>query len=470
MNVNQFDKKVNFNASIAFLLKSYVPGSLSIYQNINKVKPGTFLEFNIESISQKKDPIETVYWSLADQVAKAQENPYKGTYEEAKNNLELLLIDSIKKQSVADVQLGAFLSGGIDSSLVCSILKKHVKNDLLTFTIEMPYPGINEGPHALKVASVINSQHNSKIIKSNEILLRIEEIISLWDEPFGDSSQIPTFLVSEFAKENVTVALSGDGADEFLLGYHDHRVFTKFKKFKIISFLGLDILIIKLSKLMGINNNIFFQKFQSLSYLLKLMLKYNNIGVVHSNWHNIFWNKDLPVLNFNSSLKESLFNKQNNNFKNVGHFDALDYLPNDILVKVDRAAMGVSLETRAPFLDHRVLEFLISLPMEFLYFKGVSKRITKDILYKYVPEEVLNRPKQGFSIPIAYWLKNDLKEWAENIIINIPSNSEFWCKSKVIEIWNEHLKGEIDHSEKLWNILILELFFKRKKLLHHMHI
>jgi asparagine synthase (glutamine-hydrolysing) len=464
---SKFEKKINFNAAIGFLIKSYIPGFLSIYENIYKVKPGAILEFELGFISQKLEPIETFYWSLSEEVAKAQKNPYTDTYDNAKAELELLLIDAIKKQSVADVQLGAFLSGGIDSSLVCAIVKRHVKSDLLTFTIEMPHPGVNEGPHASSVATSINSIHNSRTINSSEILSRIDEIISLWDEPFGDSSQIPTFLVSEFAKEKVTVALSGDGADEFLFGYHDHRVYTKFRKFKIIAFLHLDILLIKLSKLIGMNNSLFFQKFQSLSYLLRLMIRHENIGIVHSNWHNVFWNKELPVVNIGSTVKENLLNQQSNYFQNVGHYDALEYLPNDILVKVDRAAMGVSLETRAPFLDHRILEFLFRLPLDFLYSKGISKRITKDILYKYVPEEVLNRPKQGFSIPIANWLRNDLKQWADNIITDIPSKSEFWNKSMVTEIWNEHLNGEIDHSEKLWNILVLELFFKRKKLLHY---
>jgi asparagine synthase (glutamine-hydrolysing) len=195
--------------------------------------------------------------------------------------------------------------------------------------------------------------------------------------------------------------------------------------------------------------------------------KNKGIENLHFNWKNKFWDMNIPVnKNFPQSMLEYKIARCNG-FINVGHYDALTYLPDDILVKVDRAAMSVSMETRAPFLDHRVLEFLISLPKDYLYLNGVSKRIAKDILYKYVPKEIVDRPKQGFSIPVSYWLKNDLKNWANKIIDEIPENSIFWDKKQIEKIWYEHQQSICDHPEKLWNILVLELFFKRKNLMDH---
>jgi asparagine synthase (glutamine-hydrolysing) len=464
---SKFEKKVNQKAAVGFLLRSYVPYNLSIYENIFKVKPGTILEFDLNAIRNSLRPSELVYWSLKSAIENGRLNQYKEPYEVAKLELEKLLIDSVKKQSISDVPIGAFLSGGIDSSLVCALMRKYVTNDLMTFTIGMPPPGVNEAIHAEKVANHIGSNHDSKYLNTREIIQRIEDIVSYWDEPFADSSQIPTFFVAEHAKKFVTVVLSGDGADEFLFGYPDHKVYQRYKKFKPLALLKIDKICLRILKLIGQSDSKLCQKIESLSYLLNLMIRFSNLGLVHSNWHNKFWNRTIPVKkSLHGGINFFLFNEEET-FSNVGHYDALAYLPNDILVKVDRAAMAVSLESRAPFLDHRILEFLVRLPEDYLIKEGVAKRITKDILYKYVPKEIIDRPKQGFSIPITYWLRNDLKEWAQSILDGISNNSEFWDKTAIMNLWKEHLGGKIDHTEKIWNIIVLELFFKNKMLLHH---
>jgi asparagine synthase (glutamine-hydrolysing) len=331
----------------------------------------------------------------------------------------------------------------------------------------MPSPGVDESNHARNVANSINTQHHVKYLSSDEIILNIEDIIGIWDEPFADSSQIPTYYVAKYAKEYVTVSLSGDGADEFLFGYPVHKVYDKYKRYRFLAKLKIDRTVLCFLNILNLKGTKFYEKFNSLSYLLNLMCKYSNLGLVHSHWQNKFWDTKLPVVDSLKVKKDGLLNGDSAAFDNVGHYDAISYLPNDILVKVDRAAMAVSLESRAPFLDHNLLEFLFRLPSDFLYYNGVSKRIAKDLLYEYLPEKIVNRPKQGFSIPVSYWLRNDLKIWAETIIDNIPSDSDFWDKKLVLRIWEEHLSGRIDYPEKIWNIIVLELFFRRKGLLHY---
>jgi asparagine synthase (glutamine-hydrolysing) len=464
---SKFERKINLNAAVGFLIRSYVPNNLSIYENIYKVKPGNILVFDTNCLKLNAKPELIQFWSLSEELDKAKKNPFRGTYEEAKIEFENLLVESIKQQSISDVPYGAFLSGGIDSSLVCSIMKKHVSSDLMTFTIGMPAPGINEAPHAENVAQHINSIHKTKYLNTIEIISKIDDIFAYWDEPFADSSQIPTYFVSKHAREFVTVVLSGDGADEFLYGYPDHKIYLKYKKYIFLSKLKIDKSILWILGFLGLTKNKFYNKIKSLNFLLKLLINNSNVGDVQSNWHNKFWDKPLPINKTLAGKGEQFLSKVDFDFKNVGHYDALSYLPNDILVKVDRAAMAVSLESRAPFLNHKLLEFLIKLPDNFLFHDDKSKKIAKDVLYRYVPEKIVNRPKQGFSIPVSFWLKNDLKKWAETIIDGIPIDSTFWDKQLITNIWNEHQSGITDHPEKIWNILALELFFKRKNLLHH---
>lgn len=460
---SKFEKKINAKAAVGFLLRSCVPQTFTIYEDIYKVGPGKILEFTVEDIKNGLKPKEITYWSLKEIVSKSK-NSYIGNYEQATVELEKILIRSVQNQSISDVPLGAFLSGGIDSSLVCALYKKHVNSELFTFTIGMPEPGINEAIHAQKVADAIGTKHEAKYLNTEEIISRVEEIINYWDEPFADSSQIPTFFVSELAKKQVTVSLSGDGADEFANGYSDYPIYDKFKKVNFISKFGLNQFLVLLSKISPtLNGNTKFKKAINLSYLLKL-LNSKNLNEIHAKWRNKFRNVELPLKSNYIKLEDSFLNPNNLGFDYAGYYDALAYLPDDILVKVDRAAMAVSLESRAPFLDHRVLEFLIALPMEYKYKNGISKRILKDILYKYVPKEVVDRPKQGFSIPLTEWLRKELKDWAFGIINTIPQESTFWDKKAVLKIWKEHQDLSQDHTERLWNIIILQNFFNKREI------
>lgn len=466
---SKFENKINYKSAIDFLKKSYVSGESSIYDQIFKVKPGTILEFDVDSIKNLESGQEFVYWSLSDFIHKSIQNPFKGSYLDAVNELELLLKEAVKAQAISDVPLGSFLSGGIDSSLVTALLQNSLSdNRLKTFTIGMPFPGKNEAPFAEAIAKDLNTDHYTLYLNTEDIVKRIEEIISKWDEPFGDSSQIPTFFVSEYAKEKVTVVLSGDGADEFLYGYADQQFYDKYKKFTFLLKFKFDKFVEFISLIPSLKSKRIVRKFNTLFSLLRLFQKHNNLGIIHSNWHNKFRDFSLPInSNLLSLMNVDSMDFLNEDFNYSGYYDALSYLPNDILVKVDRASMSKSLETRAPFLDHRVIEFIVSLPKEFKIKNSITKRITRDILYKYVPEERFNRPKQGFSIPLSFWLKNELRSWSENLLNSIPSDSEFWNSRQIQLLWEEHINNVSDHSEKLWNILMLEHFFKRRKIFHH---
>ena len=466
---SKFERKLNNESAVGFLTRGYIPNNCSIYEDIKKVQPGTYLKFDLKLRLDENNGKLFKYWAIEDVVKNSEGNQYKGTYEQAQIELEQLLISSVKDQTISDVPLGAFLSGGIDSSLICAILKKHVlKSELLTFTIAMPAPGSNEAPHAARVAHNIGTTHTSLELATSEIVTRIDEILSSWDEPFADSSQIPTFFVSELARKSVTVTLSGDGADEFVYGYPDYLLYSKYSKYVPILRYGLADFFMILSKsfigkllprISRVNN--FF-------YLLKL-IENNNLGATLLNWKNKYRGSKLPIQSHLLKFSGKFLSYKGPQFDYVGYYDVKDYLPNDILVKVDRAAMAVSLESRAPFLDHRVLEFLMRLPLEYKFDTQtlVTKRILKDILYKYVPKEIVDRPKQGFSIPLTYWLRHDLKGWAFAIIDAIPTNSDFWDKDEVLSLYHDHISLVNDNTERLWNVIVLELFFKRKKLLHH---
>ena len=421
----------------------------------------------MDTIQNQTLPKSIIYWSLVDKVKELEKDNFNGTYKEAKDKLEQLLIQAVKNQSISDVPLGAFLSGGIDSSLVCAILKKYVKSDLHTYTIAMPEPGQNESIYAEKVANSLETIHKSKELNTDEIISRVDEIISYWDEPFADSSQIPTFFVSELAKKEVTVSLSGDGADEFVYGYSDHPIYDKYGSFKIASILGVDNFFGLIMKFEPFRKIGLLNRIQNLLSLTTILKNSKNLNESHAEWRNKFRNTQLPLKSNLISLSYDFLKTKDLGFNFAGYYDALAYLPDDILVKVDRAAMAVSLESRAPFLDHRVLEFLISLPKEFKYENNVSKRILKDILYDYVPKSIVDRPKQGFSIPLTFWLRNELKDWGLKIIEEIPFNSTFWDRKLIFKMWDEHQEHKVDHTERIWNILLLESFFKRKKMLHH---
>jgi len=433
----------------------YVPAPHSIYENIFKLTPGSYLELKQHNISSRTLPDPMCYWSLEEIALQGVEKPFAGDFVEARDELEKLLITAVKNQSIADVPVGAFLSGGVDSSLVVSLMQVATLSKVTTFSIGMPEERLNEAHFARAVAGHLKTDHVEHIMQPEEALGIIPEISGIWDEPFADSSQIPTLLVSRFAKRQVTVALTGDGGDELFYGYNHYILFEKLWKLR------------KIGKLPW---NMIFRLLSPFSYTAKgdTYLRYARSVVegwrqsdgqaLDKYWMDKFRQVDFPL---KDSIKLPLDREipvLPDISASASLWDAAYWLPDDILVKVDRAAMATSLETRAPFLDQRVVEFALSLPPQYKLKGNRGKRVLREVLFKYVPKSLVERPKMGFSIPLSSWLKNELRDWADDLLNRISLDSDLLNKRLVDQLWKEHLSGQRDHTDRLWAILSFQGF------------
>jgi len=468
IGLNGFEKKISSDALSLFLKYSYIPGPLSIFEDIYKLPPGSFLKYQIEentlAIKNYWDPLKNI----------SSENKFNGTVEEAKKQLTDLLEEAVERQMISDVPLGAFLSGGIDSSLVVSIMQKKSKQKIKTFSIGFLEENYNEAEQAKEVSETLGTDHKEIYFKPNDVFQLIPELPDIYDEPFADASQLPTILLSRLAKSSVTVSLSGDGGDELFAGYNRHiwsSILGTFIKYfphfirKVISNV-----LVKFSKTELFNT--FVYKNMKESFLEQKIRKFckalqaKNIEELYS----CLLSNDIEI---SKLLKSSLGDKTNENITyKSSHFhstedqviygDLVSYLPDDILVKVDRAAMSCSLETRVPFLDHKLVEYAISLPSEFKVKKRTGKWILKEILFGRVARQIVDKPKTGFSVPIEVWLKKDLKDWAENYLSkSFLNDQDIFNVPFVISIWNDHQSGIKDNSQIIWTILMFQLWYER---------
>lgn len=451
-----FCNEMNWHAASTFLRMNYIPAPFSIYQGIFKLVPGTFLQFTQDDIQQRALPIPSKYWSLGEVATRGAENIFTGSFDDAVEELETLVRQAVKLQSVADVPVGAFLSGGIDSSTVTAFMQSATTSKVTTFSIGMPDSNMDESQHAAAVARHLGTNHVEHIIQPHEALNLIPRLHEIWDEPFADSSQIPTYLVSKLAKQQVTVALSGDGGDEFFLGYSQYPFFQKLWQTRHLGKLPWHIAFDALS-LIPKNHRIDSVLRRSRS----LINAWQQPDTQRLNrfWMDRYRQNDVPLAEQNGLTMLNL-PTLNDAATTAGLWDAGTYLPDDILVKVDRASMANSLETRAPLLDHRIIEFAYRLPLEYKLKHGIGKRVLREVLYRHVPREMVDRPKMGFSIPLATWLKNDLRPWAENLLDQIPNDTEHFNKPMIVQLWKEHLSGEREHTEQLWGVLSLQGFAK----------
>lgn len=469
-----FIPEINKDVLPLYLRHSYIPAPYSIYKGIFKLKPGTYLR--IDKDNKKKNEPET-YWSLKDQVTKQKGNFSNQTLTDSLTQLEKLLIDAVKLQSIADVPLGAFLSGGIDSSLIVSLMQAHSSCPVKTFTIGFNESKYDEAVFAKAVSKYLKTEHTELYLTSNDLINTIPELPNIYDEPFADSSQIPTYLVSKLARQHVTVSLSGDAGDELFGGYTRYYNANKWyiKNRQVPPFLK------SLNRKLSQNTSPeFWDKFISpLSFGLsssrfngRLIDKF--VRSVSANTFNEYYaiflyqmnNLNKVVLNTENEyppiFKKISDENINNNFVEwMMYQDCLTYLPDDILVKVDRAAMGVSLETRVPLLDHRIVEFAWGLPFEHKVFQGQSKYLLKQLLYKYIPKQLIERKKAGFSIPLNTWLKHDLRDWVEeSISFESLSKAGFFEPTLIRKIWQQHLKGKYNWEHQLWSVLVFQNWLK----------
>jgi len=468
-----FEGEIDRNVLGLFFRHNYIPAPYTIYQNFRKLEPGTILTLRGPDSSSM-----TPYWDAWETIHKARSSPFCGSYEDAVEELEVLLCESIKSRMLADVPLGAFLSGGIDSSLVVALMQKQSSQPVRTFSIGFEDTGYDEAPFAKEVANHIGTDHTELYVTPRQAQEVIPRLATIYDEPFSDSSQIPTYLVSELTKKHVTVALSGDGGDELFSGYSRYRLadmawnrirnLPRFLKFPFQHLIGaipeqaLNLLYKPFAPFMPKSLRL-RNPGKNLHTLADLMRRSDERNLYH-NMISHFKDPSMivpGVVEPSSKLTQSqqpeglTFNEW------MMAQDLVSYLPDDILTKVDRASMAVSLEARVPLLDHRVVEFSWGLPLEWKCKERESKIILKDLLYKHVPKKLLDRPKVGFGVPIDQWLRGPLREWSESLIEEVSLQQEGFLDAKFVRsMWQEHLAGKRNWQGQLWSVLMFQAWLR----------
>jgi len=469
-----FASRIKTNSVSDFIQFGYIPAPNSIYEGIYKLMPGNLLK--IDPTKKSEDFVLKPYWSLIGVALKGINKPFESSEFELINQLENLLVESINSQQISDVSIGSFLSGGIDSSIITAIMQSQSKNPINTFTIGFEEDNYNEAKYAEKIADYLKTDHTEYYVSSKEAQSVIPMLPNLYDEPFADSSQIPTYLVSKLAKKNVTVCLSGDAGDELFGGYNRYIWAQKFLKIpyplrkissSVINIFSPE----EWDKIYEITKHFIPQKIRLTSpgnkvHKLAGILSINTINEIYTQLvsicpksENLLIN-DIDNVNLKKMWETIPANLSPENKMML--IDSLTYLPDDILCKVDRAAMGVSLETRAPFLDHRLADFAWQLPMKYKIRDGQNKWILRQILYKYIPKDLFERPKMGFGIPLDSWLRGPLREWAEELLDESKIEKDGYLNpKKVRQKWEEHLTEKKNWQHQLWNILMFQSWLNK---------
>jgi len=469
-----FQGEINRN-SIALLMRySYIPAPLSIYVGINKLLPGTFVRFHSPmSLAQPR-----YYWKFTDVINNVN---YSHGYDSATHKLDVLLGDSVEGQMLSDVPVGVFLSGGVDSATIAGLAQSRSASQVKTFTIGFDEGLYNEAQHAKKVARYIGTDHTELYVTSKDALEVIKKIPSIYTEPFADPSQIPMFLISEMAHNHVTVGLSGDAGDELFAGYNRYLLTDKYwRHLNKLSPSGRHLISESIERFSPDQLNSIFlsvqkilptkhqqanigEKLHKVSIALKAQTSDELYQTMVSRWQN----PEELVLGTNryqALINNSIYSNTDNIIHGMMASDTTSYLPDDILCKVDRASMFAGLESRSPFLDHRVVEFAWSLPLGYKIKNGVGKSILRDVLYKYVPKNLIDRPKMGFGVPISDWLRGPLKEWASDLLNEDRLKKEgFFNVEMVKEKWLEHQLGVRNWQYQLWPILMFQLWLEGEK-------
>jgi len=470
-----FTGDIDRGSLVLFLRHGYIPAPYSIYRGIRKLLPGTYL--SVRSDRQEDMPI--VYWGARAAAEAGQARPFAGTDLEAVDQLELLLRQSVRQQMVADVPLGAFLSGGIDSSTIVALMQAQSSTPVRTFTIGFHEKRYNEAERAKAVARHLGTEHTELYVTPQQALDVIARLPRLYDEPFADSSQIPTFLVSEMTRKYVTVSLSGDAGDELFGGYIRYllceRLWRKFGWLPAGVRSGLaNLLSASPTALLDVGFSWLRPVWEhygrpgtpsaKIRALMDVLPVSSPEGVYHrlvSHW------KDPAAIVIDGS--EPLTTLTDGTTRLAGgvlsdrlmYLDLISYLPDDILVKVDRAAMGVSLETRVPMLDHRVVEYALSLPAALKIRQGVTKWPLRQVLYRYVPQELMERRKMGFDVPIGSWLRGPLREWTDALLDENRLRREgFFRPEPILQKWREHRAGGSNWHHYLWNVLMFQAWLE----------
>ncbi|MDP4299849.1 asparagine synthase (glutamine-hydrolyzing) [Leptothrix discophora] len=466
-----FAAEIDRDALALLLRHNYIGAPHSIFQGIRKLEPGTWLEVSRHS----PDPVIRTYWSGLEAGLAGTRNRFEGSATEAVDHVELLLSASVGRQMMSDVPLGAFLSGGIDSSVVVALMQAQSSRPVRTFTIGFHEPGYNEATFAKAVAQHLGTDHTELYVQPQDALDVIPKLPEMYCEPFSDSSQIPTFLVSRMARKHVTVALSGDGGDELFCGYDRYRITAAVWHW--LHVVPTPLRRWTASALRSLSVEQWNTVFRWLWTWKPADRRANNMGDKIHKGAALLGSRDLSALYrgmvshwatpdqvvLSAREPTTLLNDLPPGLTELGDvermmlLDLLTYLPGDVLTKVDRASMGVSLETRVPMLDHALVEFAWRLPLDLKLNAGVTKWPLRQVLYRHVPRELIERPKKGFAVPIAAWLRGPLKDWAEDLLSEqrLREGGHFDAVA-VRRCWLEHLSGRRSWAGQLWDVLMFQ--------------
>ncbi|MDZ7793201.1 MAG: asparagine synthase (glutamine-hydrolyzing) [Spirochaetia bacterium] len=491
----QFTPQMRADVMPLYLRYNYIPAPFTIWQDIFKLQPGTYLRIDARRWNGRESwsPTESEtsrdwisvhsYWSAGETALKGFRNPLKVNAEEAADLLEGELRRAVKDRMVADVPLGAFLSGGVDSSTVVALMQQESDRPVKTFSIGFRERQFNEADYARDVAQHLGTNHTELTLTPEDALKVIPLLPQMYDEPYSDYSNIPTFLVSRLAREHVTVSLSGDGGDELFGGYNRHiwmnslwRKFSRVPGFAKRAAAGA---------IFGVSPDGWDRLYSAASPLLPKSLAlvdpgyklHKLAGVLAAGsplelYHGLVseWKRPLDALISqdvveSQLVKDRMWEQMDDITAAIMYLDLVTYLPDDILTKVDRASMAVSLESRVPILDHRVVELAWKLPQHLKISGRTGKQVLRKVLYKYVPPKLIERPKQGFTVPVGLWLRGPLREWAEDLLNAESLDRQGLFDSSVVQsLWQEHLSEKRNHDSRLWPVLMFQAWHNNLKM------
>lgn len=459
--------ELNRDALAAFMRHNYVPAPHTIYRGVHKLEAGCLLHFSLDS----RSPEIRRYWSLDEVIVQAREQPVPDSDEAAVDRLDEVLADAVRRRMIADVPLGAFLSGGVDSSAVVALMQRESATPVRTFSIGFQEQGYNEAEHAKAVAAHLGTEHTEFYVGARDAMDVIPLLTDMYDEPFADSSQIPTYLVSRMTREHVTVSLSGDGGDELFAGYNRYLQATTSVSGNLLKFpqplrrLGS----CALQSLRPAAWDAMFSMLPASRRIPQAGDKVHKFArILREGRGSMYrtlvshWNEPEHLVRGAHEPHTRLWdptieNRYRDEIERMQYLDTLTYLPDDILTKVDRASMAVSLEARVPLLDHRVVAYAWSLPMRFKLRAGKTKWLLRELLYRHVPPRLIERPKVGFGIPLDAWLRGPLREWAEELLDPaLLAADDILDASMVERAWREHLSGSRNWQYLIWDVLMFQ--------------
>ena len=471
-----FENDLDQDALGQYLQYGWVSQPNSIYRHVRKLPQGSVLKITKDCQAWAAQPKS--FWSAKDIAERGQSSPFTGSYEGAVDRLDVVLNEAVSDRMVADVELGALLSGGIDSSMIVALMQKTADRPVKTFSIGFWEEKYNEAEYASAVAKHLKTEHHEIYVTPDQALDVVSELPQIYDEPFADSSQIPTYLVCKLAREQVKVVLTGDGGDEQMAGYRRYKnCLSHWRDVQRVPLIARSMVGPFTSALGKGSWNWAKSYAEEGKTVPRWTRKLGKISQRSCNWaaespQEILANKFTSCLAVDQFVTDavkpatpltdpSYWADVEDPLLAMLHFDYIGYLPDDILVKVDRASMAVGLEARAPLLDHRVLELAWSLPRGYLYDGQTGKRVLRDLLTRYVPRSLIDRPKRGFSVPVKEWLVGPLRDWVEDLISEktLREQGIFDVKS-IRDAWHQHLHGWANHSELIWSVLMFQAWWR----------